>query len=77
MTEFRNFNNTIIEATDYESYDGGVNYETRVLFFKALHNAIERNLVRFGGYTRFGKWFTQPLELPTVLMHEYRKALPQ
>ncbi|VDK47658.1 unnamed protein product [Anisakis simplex] len=41
----------------------GIQYETRTLFFKALHNLIERNLLK-NGYIRIGKYFTQPYDLP-------------
>lgn len=34
-------------------------------FFKALHNVLERNMLRCG-YLRFGRWFTRPLDDFTV-----------
>ncbi|VDN19445.1 unnamed protein product [Gongylonema pulchrum] len=42
----------------------GIQYETRTLFFKALHNLIERNLLK-NGYIRIGKYFTRPYEVPS------------
>ncbi|KAK0421111.1 hypothetical protein QR680_015066 [Steinernema hermaphroditum] len=38
-------------------------YETRVIFFKALHAKMEVALRR-SGYVNFGKWFANPVELP-------------
>lgn len=64
--------NFVIASDDCED-DVSINYETRVLFFKTLHNVIERNLLR-SGYVRFGKWFTCPLEMPVV---DFERALPQ
>ncbi|KAL3994049.1 Mediator complex subunit 13 N-terminal family protein [Acanthocheilonema viteae] len=42
----------------------GIQYETRTLFFKALHNLIERNMLK-NGYIRIGKYFTRPYEVPS------------
>ncbi|KAM3719730.1 Mediator of RNA polymerase II transcription subunit [Dirofilaria immitis] len=42
----------------------GIQYETRTLFFKALHNLIERNMLK-NGYIRVGKYFTRPYEVPS------------
>uniref|UniRef100_A0A915CHH7 Mediator of RNA polymerase II transcription subunit 13 n=1 Tax=Parascaris univalens TaxID=6257 RepID=A0A915CHH7_PARUN len=43
----------------------GIQYETRTLFFKALHNLIERNLLK-NGYIRIGKYFARPYEVPSA-----------
>ncbi|VDM24386.1 unnamed protein product [Toxocara canis] len=43
----------------------GIQYETRTLFFKALHNLIERNLLK-NGYIRIGKYFARPYEIPSA-----------
>uniref|UniRef100_A0A915DHG8 Mediator of RNA polymerase II transcription subunit 13 n=1 Tax=Ditylenchus dipsaci TaxID=166011 RepID=A0A915DHG8_9BILA len=66
----------LIETDEYDIFEIGITYETRLLFFKSLHNAIERSLLR-SGYIRFGKWFTRPLDLPSVLVEDCKKALPQ
>ena len=43
-----------------EMADLAIKYETRILYFKAIHNVIERHMLR-EGYVRFGRWFTRPL----------------
>uniref|UniRef100_A0A6A7FQQ3 Mediator of RNA polymerase II transcription subunit 13 n=4 Tax=Hirondellea gigas TaxID=1518452 RepID=A0A6A7FQQ3_9CRUS len=49
-------------------WETGLSYECRTILFKALHNLIERCLLR-EDFVRLGKWFVQPYEalesLPT------------
>ncbi|XP_047739393.1 mediator of RNA polymerase II transcription subunit 13-like isoform X2 [Hyalella azteca] len=42
-------------------WDTGLSYECRTILFKALHNLIERCLLR-EDFVRLGKWFVQPYE---------------
>ncbi|KAI6194899.1 Mediator of RNA polymerase II transcription subunit 13 [Aphelenchoides besseyi] len=46
------------------AYDS-IKYETRTLYFKALHNQMERNMLK-RGFVRFGRWFTRPLDESAV-----------
>ncbi|MFH4976590.1 hypothetical protein AB6A40_003299 [Gnathostoma spinigerum] len=43
----------------------GIQYETRTLFFKALHNLIERSLMKHG-FIRIGKYFARPYDVPSA-----------
>jgi hypothetical protein len=51
--------NLAMDDTDF--IDSAIKYETRTQFFKALHNVLERNMLK-SGYIRFGRWFTRPLD---------------
>lgn len=45
-----------------------VSYEVRVLFFKAIHVLLERQLMEIG-YVRFGRWFAKPQRGKKKEMH--------
>ncbi|KAI6225150.1 Mediator of RNA polymerase II transcription subunit 13 [Aphelenchoides fujianensis] len=53
------------DETEMEGVSEPIKYETRTLYFKALHNQIERNMLK-RGYVRFGRWFTRPLDESAV-----------
>ncbi|CDW58406.1 mediator of rna polymerase ii transcription [Trichuris trichiura] len=54
---------TSLTKIEESSWEKGVEYETRTMLFKALHNQIDRVLLN-SGYLRFGKWYAHPLEYP-------------
>ncbi|KFD55684.1 hypothetical protein M513_03432 [Trichuris suis] len=54
---------TSLTKIEESSWEKGVEYETRTMLFKALHNQIDRVLLN-SGYLRFGKWYVHPLEYP-------------
>lgn len=55
------------------SWETGIEYETRSLLFKALHNQIERCLLT-GGYIRLGRWFVKPLNSEDTTIQSSRAA---
>ncbi|CAG0882394.1 unnamed protein product [Cyprideis torosa] len=50
------------------SWETGLSYETRSLYFRSLHNLIERYLLRHD-YVRLGKWYVQPFHAHDVLIN--------
>uniref|UniRef100_A0A5S6Q3U5 Mediator of RNA polymerase II transcription subunit 13 n=1 Tax=Trichuris muris TaxID=70415 RepID=A0A5S6Q3U5_TRIMR len=56
---------TSLTKIEESSWEKGVEYETRTMLFKALHNQIDRILLN-SGYLRFGKWYVHPLEYPRI-----------
>jgi len=59
------FRNNLSVPEERGESDQTVDYEIRVILFKALHNVLERRYFK-EGYIRLGNWFTKPLILPHV-----------